>query len=250
MAGFVWTTGSSDASAVRCGSASILDDLLQGSYFAWITVNSIGSGFIASKGVGINGGYRNCGVIANTSFHVTCDRQTTDCDARAAVGNFSAYPGLDRPFCFAGVFNTGGANGDQRLYIGNSREPLSEPSSYGTQTVGSGTVNSSAANDQMIGNNTLGTNNWDGIIFSLMMWNKVLTIAELRQVQNQPTPLPMFGPIGCWILGTQGSLSVVDLSGNGNHGLTENSIKVSGVYPYPFKWPIGEYVPNPLLLRR
>lgn len=239
MAGLLFDGNTTDL--VNCGSNAILDDVLQGSYLVWGTLTTLAAGLACSKGTGNGNGFRNFAIISNTSFTMTVDR-ATDLAATALATNFAHYPGLNQPFCYAGTFDTAGANGDQKLYIGNPQAPLAEPSAYSAQTVGSGAPPSNAAVPQYIGNNATPSNGWDGIIFAIQMWNKVLTRAQLIDVQSMPVFGPKFGPIACWTLGTpgQGTSLVKDLSGNGNHGAITGATQTGEPMPY--------LIPSPILV--
>jgi len=161
-------------------------------------------------------------------IQVLMDRATTDLRA-STTGTQLTVIGAQKWVVVAIVFDSAGANGDQRIYAGDERTPIVEATSYSVQTVGSGTVTDTSANPLYVGNNSalnFGVNN--GQIAFVGMWSTVLSLADLRQqynaiwqwLQQGGTDNPVLWP-GCVLashLGRQGNSVALDVSGKGNHG--------------------------------
>lgn len=115
----------------------------------------------------------------------------------------------------AAVFDLGGADGDQRLYLGHLEDGLAEVPGYTTQVVGSGAHDDSSGN-LIVGNNAAGGAGFNGIYSRFVVWNgHQPSLAELNGALHGDLPDDV-------VLWTEYGLHPTDLapdySGHGNHG--------------------------------
>lgn len=102
----------------------------------------------------------------------------------AAAANFAAY-GLNKWLFMAFTFNTAGAAGDQKLYMGDLTRLAREPSSYVSQTAGSGSTIATGPT-LFVGNSVATTREFHGRIAHFSVWNRALTQREIWQQQFRP----------------------------------------------------------------
>lgn len=121
--------------------------------------------------------------------YFVCSRQQgiTDNLAQADAANFAAY-GLNKWVFIVFTWNSNGANADQKILIGDLITPAAEPSSYTTQTVGSGVVSASwGTNNLFVGNSaTNQTREIRGRIAWVGTWNTSLTTQQIISQQWHP----------------------------------------------------------------
>lgn len=227
---------------VDCGSGASVDNLTAMTFCCWGQMPDLATDRnIMQKSHFNTTGWRDAEVTVNERLFFGVNR-TTACQARADLTNFSAWPGYDTWAFFAGRVNTGGANGDQRLYVGSLSAPPSEPSSYANQTVGSGSVPGDSTLNLFVGNRNPVSQDrpFGGPMAWFGLWNRVLTPAEINHQWARPTRTQgnvVFLHLGfMWGTGTQR-----DLSGFGNHG-TITGASLADHIPLP-----GLMVPPPLL---
>lgn len=200
--------GSAGTYYVDCGSGASLDDLGTVTFLAWIkpTDVTVLSAFIGKHDGASNGWFariRSGGQFQIARNRATTAMSTTTTDAGLANGVWS---------CIGGVLDvTGGA---VKAYTGNLTALMVE--NAGTQTVGSGAINTDASNPLVLGNRSTLSGGWDGSIGVVAVFNRVLTLEEMRSWQFNPRMLP--GCVGLWMLGDNGTGTQPDLSGNGNNG--------------------------------
>lgn len=122
---------------------------------------------------------------------------------------------VDTWMCVACVWDTAGVAGDQHFYIGSMTADLAEPGAYTTRTVGSGTPVDDSADIFVTGNHPVANNlSFAGRIAWLTVWNRVLSLTELKEQQWNPTPTT-----GCVMLHEYDNATTVpDDSGNDNFG--------------------------------
>jgi hypothetical protein len=211
------TFGAATSDRVNVGTSATLENHTAASYLAWVyTTTDTNSRRIYQKGLFAGNGARALSIGAATpELSLQVNRATTILSAAANLSNFAAYA-LNSWVCFAGVHDTGGANGDQKLYCGNLLAPLAEPSAYSAQSVGSGAPASNAGSSAFIANTSNTNAAFQGRIALVAVFNRVLSLAELRDLQYRPRPTR--GCVGFWQLGRTGTSTQMDYSGNGNHG--------------------------------
>lgn len=198
---------------VNCGSDVTLDDLLTGTYMVWVyptAVNGTTRSIIHKGAFGT--GYRFLR-MTNGDFFVGVRRLTTNLRAESNTTPIGANSWQ----FLAGVHDTGGVNGDQRLFYGTLTSLVAEVGGYVTQTVGAGVVPSNAATDQMVGNNDTPNAGFSGHIAIAAIWNRMLSLGELQAQQFRPHPTN-----GCVLflhLGYNLVAAQPDWSGNGNNGV-------------------------------
>ena len=199
---------------VDVGSASSIDDVNKGTIIAWVYRSSNAVGRIWQKGIGASNNQHYFGNSASAVELVI--KRTTNCFATSAFGNF-ANDGTSKWLFYAATFDTGGANGDQKLYIGDLSAVAAVPSSYSTQTVGSGTVGSDAGDNGFLGNNSASGGHWPGhIAYVQIISGTLLTSGQIASMQWRPRMVA--GTVGLWILGYNGTSTQPDWSGSGNNG--------------------------------
>ena len=84
------------------------------------------------------------------------------------------------------------------IHLGIANTPLSEVTGYSASTNGTGTVNDGVGNNFHIGNREGTDRTFNGTIYYVARWNRVLTLPELRYAQqNGPLSVPD-GLVLCW----------------------------------------------------
>ena len=147
-------------------------------------------------------------------------RGTTNLDVAGLNANFSHLASTKWLF-LAFTWDTGGANADQRLLIGDLDSPAAEPSAYSTQTVGSGAV-ASGANNLIIGCDGGHTLSFNGDIALCGIFDVHMTNAEIQAQQHSLYPLREC--VGWWNLGFNGTGSQTDWAGGGNNGTVTGAV--------------------------
>ncbi len=224
------------AAKVNHGSDASLDNWTVGTYMMWIFVTGSGDDDIALLEKLATGKELNF----NPAFTltVTANRATTALSARADIANFSSYAQNTWMF-IAGTFNTGGADGDQRLLIGDLSTFATEPSSYSMQTVGSGTLTVDAAADLIVGNKAGDSRNLPGSIASVHIVNANLTNAQILAQQFR---FSLFSDSQVYShYGFNGTGTQADYSGNGNSGIVTSATVADHVPlgpPFGFDEPV------------
>jgi hypothetical protein len=202
------------------GSAAALDDMAQGTALFWVKLTTVSpaSAFLKlfdkrQSGVtslGINPSSPGPNVLS-----LFVQRATTNLNVTAAPGNFAAL-GTGKWVFIVAVWDTNGANGDQKLYVGDRATPAAEPSSYTVQTVGSGAITTNGTGNMFLGNRDNGGQPLEGDIAISQIVNRIMTQGEIRALQWQP--MWVSGTIARHVHGWNGTTNVPDLSGNGNTG--------------------------------
>lgn len=142
-------------------------------------------------------------------FYLDRHRATTYQVAQANSGNFSNY-GLNKWIFVVGVIDLSGV---PRFYIGDLNNYAAEPSSYTTQTAGSGTPDTTNANVDVGNFSAVNTRYWRGRIAWVGVWDRALSAAEIRAQQFRPRVTP-----GCVFFAHYYEGRAVDLSGNKANG--------------------------------
>ncbi len=125
---------------------------------------------------------------ANPIFFV--NRATTNLDIQP-LGSIAA----NKWMFVAATYDINGADGDQHLYEGESDLPAVEFASYVSRNVGSGAQGDDSSADQHISEPTGGTQGLDGHIGVAGIWNRQLSLGEIREQQFRPHPTK-----GCTLL--------------------------------------------------
>lgn len=207
--------GAGGAGYVDVGSAAALDNQNVGTIVLWAWFNStapasIGQLFEKSAG----GGADRLRVQINASgvLEVRRDRATTDLLAQAAAANFT-HLGANKWVCLVVRWDTGGANGNQSIWIGDLTNVPAAPSSYTSQTVGSGTPGDNSAGSLRFGNNSLANNGFDGRLAQAKLFSNLLTNNQVYQ-EWFTTTTSQETLLGNWIFWDP--THVVDVSGKLN----------------------------------
>ncbi len=137
-----------------------------------------------------------------------------------------------------GVWDTGGVNGDQKLYYGDLSTRVAEVGGYAVQTVGAGPYHNTAATTLLSGiNRTAGINGeFDGKIALIAAWDVILTLDQIElQQYNLAFPIDkanckIFVNSGWYGTGTQ-----VDWSGNGSNGTVVGAATLSPHVPLQYE---------------
>jgi hypothetical protein len=197
---------------VDCGSGASIDNINVGTWMAWVYPTSSVNCRLMQKGLGPAG---HIFYTTTTVFEMTIARGTQSLLANASLANCAAY-GTNKHVCMAAVFDTGGAAGDQKIYMGDLATPLAEPSAYTTQRIGSGAVGDDSGVNLIIGNISSATLSYPGDVSWIAAWNRRLSHEEL--IAQQWHPHVTSGCVGFWVLGYNGTGTQPDWSGNGNNG--------------------------------
>lgn len=228
---------SASSDKINVGSGTSLDNLTTGTYLSWVFLRSSPAhdGAISWKGLAASGS-RQFRFNSGGSLLLAIFRATTNTQIE---GTPSAI-GFDKWSFVATVHNTGGANGDQKLFGGDLSTIAAEPSSYISQSVGSGAVGDNSSTDMIIGNRETNGRNFEGLIAWIGIWNRVLTLGEMQAQQFRPHVTS-----GCVLFthcGYNGTGTQADWSGNGNNGTVTGATVADHV---PLGPPFGFDVSNP-----
>ena len=202
-------TGATDR--VAFGSAADIDNLNAGTYIAWCYLTSL-SVFALMWDKAHRYMYLDNGT---GRINLEIERATTLETAWATQANFAAL-GINKWCFFAATWNSTGANGDHRLYVGDAATPAAEPSAYGLQQLGTGAVTSDAATNLTFGNAAAGGSPMTGRGGVVMLYNSALATGAIRSLQYQPQARS-----GCLLysrLGFNGTGTQADWSGNVRNG--------------------------------
>lgn len=211
------TFGAATSDKIDAGSASQLDDVRTGTAVAWVypTTNSGGERVWQKSNYGNSG--PTMYLLSGGGFEAYIHRNTSDLyvSTGASASEFSTNEWV----FMAWVFDENGANSDQKLFIGKLDSIVAEVGSYSSQGAGSGSFDSNASQPMYVGNGW-GTDEDDkpfvGDYGFFGLWNRALTLGELRALQFQPRVTN-----GCLVfydMGRSGTSTQVDWSGNGNNG--------------------------------
>lgn len=235
----------SSTNNVNAGSSATLDNINKGTLLAWVYATSGPSGSrIFQKGTG---GTRHYVALDNTSGVAGIDvgRGTTNLSVTASHANFAAYA-QNKWLFVAATWDTGGAAGDGKLYMGDRSLLAAEPSAYSAQTAGSGTVGDDSAVDMYVGNSSVGNVPFPGRIAVLcLVKNRILTPGEIISWQFDPRNVA--DAVLFWHLGYNGTTNVPDWSGSGNTGTITGATVADHVPLGPlFGWADAAPVPSPV----
>lgn len=141
----------SSTDRVGVGSGASLDNLVTATYLAWQRTGASGGHAMCGKGPG--GGdysvYKMFNVVGGLlAIEVEWTRATTSLRIRSNNSELAT----NTWYCLAGVADSGGVDGDQKLYKGTLATPLAEIGSYLIQRVGTGAVGDDSAHNLSIGN--------------------------------------------------------------------------------------------------
>ncbi len=224
---------------VNHGQDASLDNIAAGTVMAGVYRAEITGGHnrIVTKGDAFTDGewfyFSNTG---NLQFFR--GRVTSSTTAAAAVGTFVPQLGaLHRWFTVAAVWDSGGVDADQRLYAGDEAHPMSEPSSYAAQTVGSGAFGDNDLDDLIVGSRAAVSQPIDGIVAWVGIWrDRLLTRDDLRVQQKDPHRTA--GNVLLCHYGMHSASAQLDQSGKGNHGTNSGAelaphIPIDGLFSTP-----------------
>lgn len=185
-----------------------------GSWMGWVylTSDTDRQGLWQSNGADEHGVHWNAHA-AGDPFDAYFTRSTSALLVNANAANFAAY-GLNKWVFFSFVWNSAGANSDQKFFMGDLATPCAEPSAYNTQLVGSGTSGTSITSCY-IGNQGLTSRELKGRCAWNAMWNRALTREE--HIVQQYRPHVTSGCVAFYHIGANGTGTQADWSGNGNN---------------------------------
>lgn len=218
-------------SRVDCGGQLPTPAVL--TIMAWINLTTSGGGTLQ----GIVARTTNRGLLMNQNisdaFELNVGRITTDCAVRATVSSF-AFWRTNAWLCLVGMANTGGANSDQKLLLGDTLNFPKEPSSYNTQAVGSGTVLGWDANLALGAVTSTGVGQLPGKIAAVGIWNYALTSKQMgnflrEMLKIRPDPKMLEQCQGFWQLGRSGAGPQVDWSRTFPAGVVTSAVATAGV---------------------
>lgn len=163
-----------------------------------------------------------------TILRVVIDQVTTDTDVDCVTGTLTT--GV---WYFLGFTFDVAATPELKQYIGTLTASVAEPS-YAYQNDGSGGVVSDSASAMLIGNRDSNANAIQGSIAWFGMWNRVLTVGEIKAQQYRPNVTS--GCVEFMHLGFAGTGTQADWSGNGNAGTVTGATVAAHV---PLRQPFG-----------
>lgn len=219
---------------VDCGSNAVLDNLNVGTFLAWVYPTNVSTSarVIVIKGLGASG-RRALEIrdLADGDLRVQVARATTTLEARSQSGVVTA-----NEWQFLGTgFDANGVDADQELYRGTLGSSVAEISSYAAQSVGSGATGDNSAKNQFVGNRETDNQGFVGRIAWVGMWNRKLTLEEIRAQQFRPHVTS--GNVFFMHVGFNGTGTQPDWSGNLNNGTVTAATVVDHVpLPLPFAY--------------
>ncbi len=213
--------GGATSDRIDCGNPALLTNVNTGTICAWVKcANTATNQRIWSKGIVANiHQFR----LSTSRFDVLLVRAGTSLNAQADATAFAAYA-INKWIFVVGLWDSGGTAGSQRLLMGDEVRPPAEPSSYVTQTAGSGSVATDAGANFCIGNAAAATTvSWNGPYAAFGMWSRLLPdkeIAEQWDLSRRNGGMMAVTPncINMVFPGYGGLGRQLDWSGNGNHG--------------------------------
>jgi hypothetical protein len=180
--------GGATSDRVAFGSATDIDNQTTMTVALWVYPTTVTGTrvFISKVGSGGNtGGWRFIFDNASGNMNLRRDRATTQLNYTTNNNGLTANSWR----CVAATFDTGANDG--HIYSGDLSSTMVEHT-YGTSTGGSGAITggaSDSANTMFVGNNSGTASAFQGRIAMVGVWARVLTLAELREWQFDPTPL-------------------------------------------------------------
>ena len=220
------TFGVTTSSRVNHGSATVLDNLDPFTVIMWMYPTTLTNGRRPyTKGA------QNTFSIYGTAGDLSFERLRTT--STIYTTNNTPLATLNKWYFVAFSFNSAGATGQiVNIYVGNL-STFAVEATYGTATDGSGSLNTDATANLIIGNRPVADSAFQGRIAWVGVWNRELTLGELRAQQFRPHKTS-----GCVLFthyGFNGTGTQPDWSGSGNPG-TVTDATVSSHVPlgYPF----------------
>jgi hypothetical protein len=228
----LFTSGSNDR--VNFGSGATLDNVTTGTTVAWVYPTSLAADQrFWQKGLAGTGNYWGFAPdfsVGSGTLGIEIQRATSNCEAISVTGTLTAN--VWNFVC--ATWNTGGAAGDQRLYVGTLTANAAE-ASYSSQTAGSGSVGDNSGADLIGCNRSTGGIALVGRMAVVALWNRQLTLGEI--IEQQWRPRPTSGCVLMAHLGYNGTGSQPDWSGNGNAGTVTGATVIDHVpVASPFAW--------------
>lgn len=208
------TFGGATSDRVNCGTGTALANLSTYTWIGWVNLTTITNGrhFFAKTDSSTPFGGKSLRMLTSGAIRADVTRSTTGAQYIANTGSLTTGAWT----LLACSYDAGAASGEVfNIYTG-SLTALATEVGYSTTTNGSGsTVNDNLASFKL-GNNDGETAAMQGQMGPVAMFNRVLTIGEVRDWQFNPRM--MAGCVGFWDLGDNGTGTQPDLSGTGNNG--------------------------------
>ncbi len=233
-------TGSS-TDKCRIAAAASIDDLPAMTYAFWVKIPSTNFGYIGGKR-GTNGYWK---ISTNSTGVLEFERIYSGTNARADSNN-NMFTLDTWVFC---AFTDGGVGVIPDLYVGDLATIVSNVSGgvgYSTQQAGTGTLTIDNTNDMCIMNRTIsgGNDAQDGDIAWAGLFNRVLTLNELRLIQFNPVRGAAALGNNCVLnmpFGVSGLSTQIDYSGDGNHGVLTGGQYSTSWLPLGSLWGFDDY---------
>jgi hypothetical protein len=231
-----------DAAAERVdvGSDASLDNLDPFTWVAWIyPIGLAGTNGIIVKGDGASD-FKRLISRADDSVRmiVSCTGVDTDYRSNAAFLTANTWQLLAATYDFGG-----GAANQAHIYRGTLTSTVVE-TAYALQQDGTIGVTDDSGGNLYIGNNSFFDGDFDGIIACAMVFDSVLTLAQLRSLQFRFVP-QFAGCQGFWHFGFNGTGNQADWSTNTNTGTVTGPTVADHVPVGPhfgFGLPHGSYL--------
>lgn len=208
---------------VDAGSGSSIDDLGPLTLSAWIYPRSLGesnSGIIAGKDRS-SAGFWILQFNSSSQFSFTKDYATTDLERAGGEVRLGKWQHA--------VVTWDGSSTASNVSIYVDGKEIS----YVTTTNGVDAENSDASINFFIGNNSGGTQTFDGLIDEVRIYNRALSAQEIKTLYQTGAAKIVApenrGLVGYWNLNEGNGTKALDLSGSRNHGtLTSGPVWVNG----------------------
>lgn len=223
---------------VSLGSDSSIDNLSAFTYIVWSKLRTaITGGGKSIMGIGTFGGQHRKNILYNLntaqSLAFSIDRATTDASANTDTAQYT----VGEWTYIAATFDT---TVGPSVYVGDLNTIVAEVSGYLAQETGEGAIGDSSGSTFTIGATTGASLAPQADIAVVMIFNKVLTLAELKMQQFRPH---MTGDCVFFShLGFNGTGTQPDWSGTGNNSVSVTGVAVADHVPLGAPFGFDEYM--------
>lgn len=207
------TFGANVSDVVNIGASRALDNIAPLTECVWINVAALGATTIYSKGTAFPN--RQQFLITATNFSINIGRATSSAVASATATNFTSYA-LNKWLFICGQADIVTAS-NNKIWMGDLTTSITEPSAYGSQSVGSGAQGNTTALTAFIGNDFNLNTAPNAQIELVSICNRLLSQADMESLRLNPRLLP----------GMKFSMRLGDFQGTGTQ-LDRSGFKQNG----------------------
>lgn len=229
-----------DADGDRFDATSAVSVPTAGTVVQWMycTSDTARQGLWAYAGDGVGNGYMDCdwrADLAGDYYTAERDRASgaTPILVQANAADYAAY-GLNKWLCLVFRWDAAGVAADQSLWLGDEATPPAAPSSYVTQSAGSGTASTTAGGVTIGAQSAVSTRWLRGRVGFHALFPSRLSDADVTEVWRGRY---QYSPSFWWRPGANGVTDVPDASGGNTGivtGLSSPDAEPRRVFPPPW----------------